>query len=115
VGSNLIFTLALLGNDAYVMIKFEWDPDKAKMNLKKHGVGFREAASVYKDPLGITIYDPDRSVEEDRFITFGFSATGRLLMVAHTERGERIRIISARGLTRAEREAYEQEIQRRQN
>ena len=97
------------------MIQFEWDPAKAKMNLRKHGVAFREAATVLRDPLGITIFDPDHSDEEDRFITFGFSAAGRLLMVAHTERGERIRIISARGLTRAEREAYEQEIQRRKN
>ena len=97
------------------MIQFEWDPAKAKMNLRKHGVAFQEAATVLRDPLGITIFDPDHSDEEDRFITFGFSAAGRLLMVAHTERAERIRIISARGLTRAEREAYEQEIQRRQN
>ena len=97
------------------MIQFEWDPAKAKMNLRKHGVAFREAATVLRDPLGITIFDPDHSDEEDRFITFGFSAAGRLLMVAHTERAERIRIISARGLTRAELEAYEQEIQRRQN
>ena len=97
------------------MIQFEWDPAKAKMNLRKHGVAFREAATVLRDPLGITIFDPDHSDEEDRFITFGFSAAGRLLMVAHAERGKRIRIISARGLTRAEREAYEQEIQRRQN
>jgi uncharacterized protein len=97
------------------MIQFEWDPVKARTNLRKHGVAFREAASVFKDPLGITIFDPDHSDEEDRFITFGFSAAGRLLMVAHTERSERIRIISARGLIRAEREAYDQEIQRRQN
>ena len=96
------------------MIRFEWDPAKAKMNLRKHGVAFREAATVLRDPLSITIFDPDHSDEEDRFITFGFSAAGRLLIVAHTERGERIRIISARRLTRAEREAYEQEIQRRQ-
>ena len=95
------------------MIRFEWDPAKAKMNLRKHGVAFREAATVLRDPLSITIFDPDHSDEEDRFITFGFSAAGRLLIVAHTERGERIRIISARRLTRAEREAYEQEIQRR--
>ena len=96
------------------MIQFEWDPAKTKMNLRKHGVAFREAATVLWDPLGITIFDPDHSDEEDRFITFGFSAAGRLLMVAHTERSERIRIISARRLIRAEREAYEREIQRRQ-
>ena len=96
------------------MIQFEWDPAKAKMHFRKHGIAFREAATVLRDPLGITIFDPDHSDEEDRFITFGFSAAVRLLMVAHTERGEEIRIISARRLTRAEREAYEQEIQRRQ-
>lgn len=96
------------------MIQFEWDPAKAKMNLRKHGIAFREAATVLRDPFGITIFDPDHSEEEDRFITFGFSAAGRLLMVAHAERDERFRIISARRLTRAEREAYEQEIQRRQ-
>ncbi|MBW2004624.1 MAG: BrnT family toxin [Deltaproteobacteria bacterium] len=97
------------------MIQFEWDPAKAKTNLRKHGVAFREGVTVLRDPLGITIFDPDHSDEEDRFITFGFSVTGRLLMVAHAERGERIRIISARGLSRAEREVYEQEIQRRKN
>ena len=96
------------------MIQFEWDPAKAKMNLRKHGIAFREAATVLRDPLSITIFDPDHSDEEDRFITFGFSVAGGLLMVAYTERSERIRIISARRLTRAEREAYEEEIQRRQ-
>ena len=96
------------------MIQFEWDPAKAKMNLRKHGIAFREAATVLRDPLSITIFDPDHSDEEDRFITFGFSAAGKLLMAAHTERSERIRIISARRLTRAEKEAYEEEIQRRQ-
>ena len=96
------------------MIKFEWDPTKAKMNLRKHGVAFREAATVLQNPLAITIFDPDHSDQEDRFITLGFSAAGRLLMIAHTERGERIRIINARRLTRAERETYENEIQRRQ-
>ena len=95
------------------MIQFEWDPAKARANRRKHGVPFREAASVFRDPLGITIFDPDHSEEEDRFIAFGFSGVGRLLMVAHTDRGERIRIISARELTREEREAYEEEIQRR--
>jgi uncharacterized DUF497 family protein len=95
------------------MIQFEWDPTKAKGNLLKHGVAFKEAATVLRDALGITIYDPDHSEEEDRFITFGYSDSARLLMVAHTDRGDRIRIISARELTRAEREAYEEEIQRR--
>jgi uncharacterized DUF497 family protein len=95
------------------MIQFEWDPAKARVNLQKHGVPFREAASVFRAPLGITSFDLDHSEAEDRFITFGFSGGGRLLMVAHTDRGERIRIISARELTREEREAYEEEIQRR--
>jgi len=71
------------------MVQFEWDPSKAKMNLRKHSIAFREAATVLRDQLGITIFDPDHSDEEDRFITFGFSTAGRLLMVAHTERGER--------------------------
>jgi uncharacterized protein len=97
------------------MIEFEWDPVKAKMNLQKHGVAFKEAATVFKYPLSITTYDPDHSEEEDRFIAFGSSASGRLLMVAHTERGDRIRIISARELTRPERKAYEEEIKRRKS
>jgi hypothetical protein len=94
------------------MIDFEWDPSKAKTNLRKHGVSFHEAATVLRDPLGITIYDPDHSEDEDRYITIGTSGGGRFLMVAHTERGDRIRII-ARELTRAEREAHESEIKRR--
>jgi uncharacterized DUF497 family protein len=97
------------------MIEFEWDNSKAELNLKKHGVAFKEAATVFRDPLGITIFDPDHSEEEDRFITVGFSGNGRLLMVGHTDRGERIRIINARELSRAEREAYEEEIQRRKS
>ena len=95
------------------MIDFEWDPRKARANLRKHGVTFHDAATVLRDPLGVTIYDPDHSGEEDRYITIGTSGGGRLLMVAHTDRGDRIRIINARELTRAEREAYESEIKRR--
>ncbi len=95
------------------MVQFEWDPAKAKMNLRKHGIAFREAATVLWDPLDITIFDPDHSNEKNRFITFGFSTAGRLLMVAHTECGKRIRIISTRRLTSAGREAYEEEIQKR--
>ena len=95
------------------MIEFEWDPSKAELNLKKHGVSFKEAATVFRDPLGITIFDPDHSEEEDRFITVGLSGNGRLLMVGHTDRGEKMRIINARELNRGEREAYEEEIQRR--
>jgi hypothetical protein len=95
------------------MIEFEWDPSKAELNLKKHGVSFKEAATLFRDPLGITIFDPDHSEEEDRFITVGLSGNGRLLMVGHTDRGEKMRIINARELNRGEREAYEEEIQRR--
>ncbi len=69
------------------MIDFEWDPTKARLNLRKHGVTFYEAATVLRDPFGITIYDPDHSEEEDRFITIGTSGSHRLLMVSHTDRG----------------------------
>jgi uncharacterized protein len=95
------------------MLKFEWDPVKAKSNQRKHQVAFKEAATVFRDTMSITFYDPDHSEEEDRLMTVGFSTTGRLLMVAHTERGDQIRIISARELTRVERKAYEEEINRR--
>jgi len=95
------------------MIEFEWDPPKARANLQKHRVAFQEAATVLRDSLAITIFDPDHSQEEDRYITIGTSARGRILMVAHTDRGDRTRIISARELTRAEREAYENEVKRR--
>jgi len=89
------------------------EPGKSATNLRKHGVAFREAATVFRDPLSITAYDPDHSEEEDRFITVGASVAGRLLIVAHTDRAPRTRIISARKLTPSEREAYEKEIQRR--
>ncbi len=86
---------------------FEWDPTKAAANLKKHGVSFSEAATVLSDSLGVTVPDPDHSLDEDRYITVGMSYRSRLLIVAHTERGDHVRIISARELTRREREAYE--------
>ena len=89
-------------------MKFEWDPRKAASNLKKHGVSFQEAASVLGDDLSITCPDPDHSVREQRFITVGMSRFGRVLMVAHTERGDNFRIISARKTTRQERRYYEE-------
>lgn len=95
------------------MIEFEWDPAKAKANLRKHRVAFQEAATVLRDSLAITIFDPNNSQEEGRYITVGASARGRILMVAHTDRGDRTRIISARELTRAEHEAHETEVKRR--
>ncbi len=87
---------------------FEWDPTKAKENLRKHRVSFNEATSVFGDFLGTTVSDPDHSLDEHRYITVGLSNRGRLLMVAHAERHERIRIISARKLTPNERRAYEE-------
>jgi len=89
-------------------MKFEWDPQKADSNLKKHGVSFQEAASVLGDALSITYHDPDHSVREHRFITVGMSRSGRVLMVAHTDRGGNVRIISARKATRQERKYYEE-------
>jgi len=89
-------------------MKFEWDNGKAARNFEKHRVAFTEAATVFDDTLGITIYDPDHSKDEERYIAIGRAYQGRLLMVAHTDRGDRIRIISARELTKAERKAYEE-------
>ena len=88
---------------------FEWDPRKAEINLHKHGVSFTEAGTVFGDNLAITVPDPDHSDDEERFITIGWSNRRRLLMVSHTDRGDRIRIISARELTNAERKEYEEE------
>jgi len=93
-------------------VEFEWDPKKAAKNLRKHGVSFNEAATVFGDSLGTTVPDPDHSVAEDRYITVGMSNRRRLVMVAHTEREEWSRIISARELTRAEKEAYEEETKK---
>ena len=88
--------------------RFEWDELKAVSNLRKHGVAFEEAASVFSDPLAYTVGDPDHSVGEQRLLTFGFSQSGRVLVVAHAERGRAIRTISARKATRHERGIYEQ-------
>lgn len=88
-------------------MRFEWNGRKAAANRRKHNVSFDEAASVFSDPLSATGEDPDHSDEERRFVTFGVSSSGRLLVVAHAERGDSIRIISARRATRAEREIYE--------
>ena len=89
-------------------MEFEWDPKKAADNLAKHGVSFQEATTVFDDLLSITVPDPDHSVAENRFIIVGMSLRGRLLIVSHVERGDRIRLISARELTRTERNAYEE-------
>ena len=89
-------------------MKIEWDPKKAKLNLKKHGVSFEEAATALSDPMAATGADPDHSVTEDRYITFGVSEKGRLVVVSHTEEGETIRIISARKASKGERKIYEE-------
>ncbi len=89
-------------------MSFEWDPKKAKVNQRKHGVTFEEASSALRDRLSMTGRDPDHSEEEDRFVTFGFSSKGRLLAVSHTDRENAIRIISARIATHIERRIYEE-------
>ena len=90
-------------------MEFDWDPDKALHNLKKHGVDFQEAATVFADMLAITYPDPDHSGDEDRFVMIGLSKRNRLLIVAHTDREGLTRIISAREVTRTERILYENE------
>jgi len=87
---------------------FEWDSAKAASNIRKHGVSFEEAVSVFYDALAATGTDPDHSVDEERFVTFGVSSTGRLLVVSHTEHEAAIRIISARAATPSERRIYEE-------
>ena len=89
---------------------FEWDGRKAAANFKKHNVAFEEAASVFLDSLAITFPDPDHSLEERREITLGYTMEGRLVFISHCERGQRIRIISARLATRIERKQYEEGI-----
>lgn len=89
------------------MIDFEWNPNKASRNLSKHGVSFEEAATVFDGDLAATIDDPDHSDDEERYLTIGYTQDGRLLIVSHTDRGDRTRIISAREVTRHEQQVYE--------
>jgi uncharacterized DUF497 family protein len=89
-------------------MEFEWDPEKAAENLAKHRVSFEEASTVFRDTLSVTGRDPDHSVDEERYITFGTASNDRFLSVSHTERGSRIRLISARVATRSERKCYEE-------
>jgi len=91
-----------------VGLQFEWDPKKAASNLRRHKVSFEEAATVFQDRLSVTVADPDHSTEEDHWIIVGLSHRFRLLIVSHTERGNHIRIISARELTHRERKEYEE-------
>ena len=89
-------------------LTFEWDPAKARSNVRKHGVSFAEALTVFKDPLGRLVPDPRHSVAEERLALLGVSEQGRLLTIMFTERGERIRLFSARRATKSERRAYEE-------
>jgi len=88
-------------------IEFEWDAAKAETNFRKHSVSFDEAVSAFYDALSVTIPDPDHSVNEARFLLIGMTVTRRLVVVGHTDRGRRVRIINARRATRRERASYE--------
>lgn len=88
-------------------MKFNWDDKKARANIRKHGVSFDEALSVFFDPFAETIADPDHSEGEHRFVTLGRTVKGRLVVVSHTDKDDVIRIISAREATRHERKSYE--------
>ncbi|MGB4767134.1 MAG: BrnT family toxin [Rugosibacter sp.] len=88
-------------------MKFEWDNKKAESNLKKHQVSFEEGASIFGDTLALSFRDPDHSVGEIRYLTFGASQNGILLVLSHTYRNNLVRIISVRRATRAERKIYE--------
>ena len=89
-------------------MRFEWDEKKAATNLMKHGISFQEAVTVFADPLSDTVPDPDHSLEELRFIIIGSAESGKILLVAHTDDGETVRIISAREATYGERKFYEE-------
>ncbi|MBW2004994.1 MAG: BrnT family toxin [Deltaproteobacteria bacterium] len=89
------------------MLIFEWDPQKAKSNIEKHGISFEEAITAFQDTFSLTIDDPLHSIDEERVVLIGMSNKNRLLVVVHTERGDNIRIISARKATKKERGNYE--------
>ena len=89
-------------------MELDWDAGKARTNAAKHGVTFAEAATVFSDPLELTIPDPNHSLEEDRFVSVGTSSAGRLLVVGYTERGSKIRLIFARRATMREQHDYEE-------
>ncbi|MDP2278746.1 MAG: BrnT family toxin [Nitrospirota bacterium] len=89
-------------------MEFEWDPKKSAANERKHGITFQEASTVFGDRLAMTFADPDHSKNEERYLTFGLSKQSRLLVVSHTDRGEKTRIISARLMDRKERRIYEE-------
>ena len=88
-------------------LTFQWDESKANANLKKHGVSFDEAKTIFNDPFSVTIDDPDHSIDENRYVDIGLSSKGRLIVVSYIGRNDRIRIISGRKATRRERKDYE--------
>jgi uncharacterized DUF497 family protein len=94
------------------VLLFEWDPNKAKENLKIHGVSFDEASTAFGDTLSLVVYDPLHSEEEDRFVLVGNSHKNRLLVIVHTERADRVRLITARKATKKERKQYEENAKR---
>ncbi len=87
---------------------FDWDREKEKKNISKHDVDFDEASSIFNDPIYITFLDEEHSTNEERYITIGLSSKGRLLLVAHTDRNNHIRIISARKATKNEERFYQE-------
>lgn len=89
-------------------MEFEWNPEKAVINLRKHNISFQEAATVFDDPLSVTFPDPDHSIGENRYVIIVMSRSEQLLVVSHTDRENRTRIISARRATRQERRFYEE-------
>lgn len=97
----------VVGNESFC-IEFEWDSNKANTNLKKHGVSFQEAATVFGDDLSLTFPDPDHSIGESRYVTIGLSRYDHVLLISHTDRDGRTRIVSAREATRRERRFYEE-------
>ncbi len=88
------------------MPPFDWDTDKADVNLRKHGISFEAAMTVFSDPLALTFFDAEHSADEDRYLTIGFASSGTMVVVVHTERGDSTRLISARIATSSERRAY---------
>ncbi len=95
-------------SDTHRMMEFEWNPDKAALNLRKHNVSFQEAVTVFDDSLSVTFPDPDHSIGESRYVIIGMSRLNQLLVVSHTDRENHTRIINARKATRQERRFYEE-------
>jgi uncharacterized DUF497 family protein len=100
--------MARITSPEHTTVKFEWDANKAASNLRKHGVSFQEGASVFGDPMALTFEDPDHSIAESRFLTFGITRTEKVVLVSHTEVAGVTRIISVRMTNKRERKIYEE-------